>query len=181
MFENFFSFIQTALKLDKANAILFAYMLLRGLIIYFTSFLLIRFNKRFMGIRTPFNFILFVMLGSLSAAAITEYRPFLPILGVILALIFLNRIISAIEYHFPRFEKLFKGPIIVLVKNGEIQWNNMERTYITKRELMNELQQRLHTRDLKSIASALLTSDGQINFIRRQKKATFTQKPSKSK
>jgi len=167
--ENFFSFLRAALKLEKANAIIFAYMLLRGLIIYFTSFLVIRFNKRFMGIRTPFNFILFVMLGSLSAAAITEYAPFLPVFGVILSLILLNRIISALEFHYPWFEKVFKGPIIVLVKDGEIQWNNMEKSYITKRELLNELQERLHTRDLKIIASALLTSDGQINFIKKKK------------
>jgi len=168
MFEAISSFFYNALEIDKSNFMLFAYMLLRAFILYFSSFLLIRFNKRFMGIRTPFNFILFVMLGSISAVAITEHAPFLPVLAIIFVLIFLNRAISFIEFRSPAFERLFKGKIVELVKNGEIQWDNMRKSSITKRELLNELQSRLHTRDLADISLALLASDGEINFIKKK-------------
>jgi len=168
MFEKIISFIYAALEINKSNLILFAYMLTRALTLYFTSFLLIRFNRRFMGIRTPFNFILFVMIGSISAAAITEYAPFLPIFGIIISLIFLDRIISIIEFHIPAFERLFKGPIEVLVKDGKIQWDTMKKNSITKRELINEIQHKLHTKDLSQISSALLASDGEINFIKKE-------------
>ena len=169
MIEAIISFLREALEIDKSNIVWFSHMLLRAFILYFSSFLLIRFNKRFMGIRTPFNFVLFVMLGSISAIAITEHAPFLPVLAIIFLLIFLNRAISFIEFHSPAFERLFKGEIIELVRNGEIQWDNMKRNAITKRELLNELQSRLHTRDLTEISLALLASDGEINFIKKKK------------
>jgi len=121
-----------------------------------------------MGIRTPFNFVLFVMLGSISAVAITEHAPFLPVLAIIFLLIFLNRTISFIEFRSPTFERLFKGKIVELVRDSEIQWDNMKKNSITKRELLNELQSRLHTRDLSEISLALLASDGEINFIKRK-------------
>jgi len=168
MFEAILSFFYDALEINQSNIIRFSHMLLRAFILYVTNFLLIRFNKRFMGIRTPFNFVLFVMLGSISAVAITEHAPFLPILGIILLLILFNRTISFFEFHFPAFERLFKGEIVELIKDGEIQWNNMKKNSITKRELLNELQSRLHTRSLSEISSAFLASDGEINFIKKK-------------
>jgi len=168
MIEAIISFLLEALEIDKSNIIRFSHMLLRAFILYFSSFLLIRFNKRFMGIRTPFNFILFVMLGSISAVSITEHAPFLPVLGIIFLLIFLNRTISFLEFRYPKFERLFKGEIVELVRDGEILWKNMKKNSITKRELLNELQSRLHTRDLSNISFAFLASDGEINFIKKK-------------
>lgn len=168
MLENFFAFIKAALDLDRSNIMIFFYMSLRGFIIYFTSVILLRFNKRFAGIRTPFNFILYVMLGSISAAAIIGTIPFLPVYGVILLLMALNRTIASIVFFSPYWERLIKGPVVILVKDGKIQWKNMEKSYITERELLNELHRQLHTKDLSKVASALLASDGAINFISKK-------------
>ena len=170
MWEHFFSFVKAAFGINGDNVNMFLYMCLRGIIVYFSSVILLRFNRRFAGIRTPFNFILFVMLGSISAVAITGSMPFLPVYGIILLLMLVNRIVASIVFYSPFVERLIKGPVVRLVNDGEIQWDNMVRSYVTKRELLNELHNQLHTMDLSIISSASLTSDGAINFIIKKSK-----------
>jgi len=165
MFEALLSFFKAALGLDKSNWVIFGHMCLRGFIVYFTSVIVLRFNRRFAGIRTPFNFILYVMLGSISAFAITGTVSFLPVYGIILLLMALNRTIASIVFYSSWFEQLIKGPVVVLVKDGKIQWKSMRRCYVTERELLNELHNQLHIKDLTKVYSATLTADGSMNFV----------------
>ena len=169
MQEGFFHFIKAALGLEPNSFTLFLHMCLRGLVIYFSSILLVRFNRRFTGIRTPFNFILFIMLGSISAGIVTGDVPFLPVYSVVIFLFFLNRIVAGISFFFPPIERLLKGTVVVLVKDGEIQWENMKNHLITKRDLFTELHEQMHTNDLSSIDLVLLATDGEIQFVKRKK------------
>lgn len=143
------------------------YMIIRGTIIYILGVIVTRFNKRIIGIHTPFNLILFIMLGSIFASAIIKTTMFLSIVGVFLFLTVLNATITALAFHFPLIEQFIKGSPAILVKNSQIQWPAMRENFITKRELINELQTQLHTSDLKTIVRATLESDGSINFVEK--------------
>jgi len=160
----------SVLDITQSNLILFGKMATRGLVIYFSSIVLLRINKRFTGIRTPFNFILFVMLGSISANAIVGKIPFLPVFGVIVFLILLNRIIAIFVFFFPPLERFIKGPTVLLAKRDDIQWINMKKNYITKNDLFTELRKQLHTDDISSVDFTTLATDGEIHFIKREKK-----------
>ena len=140
-------------------------MCVRAFIIYTASILFVRFNRKFMGIRTPYNFLLSVMIGSASARAITEGSNFLPILGTLFFLILLNMLLSALGYFFPTFEKFFIGSSVILLKNDKIMWKNMRRHYITKKDLQNALERQLHTDNFTTIKTAFLAGDGTINFV----------------
>lgn len=179
MEEGFLHFIKEAFGLNSKTFVLFLQMGLRGLIIYISSILFVRFNRRFTGIRTPFNFILFIMLGSISAAAVLGEVPFVPVFSVIVFLILLNRIVAVVSFFFPPFERLMKGSVVVLAKGGEIQWQNMKNHLITKRDLFTELHDQLHTDDLSSIDFVVLATDGEIHFI--EKKGAFLQKKAPAK
>ena len=141
-------------------------MCLRGLIIYIFGILLIRFNKKFIVIRTPLNFIIIIMLGSIAASAITTNTLLIPILCTVMFLVFINKFSSMLEFYFPSIERLFKGSSILLVQHGKINWEMMKKNYITKEELLNELQSQLHTNNLADIQSAILTSE-RIHFIKK--------------
>jgi len=143
-------------------------MIIRGCIIYFVGMTLARFNKKLMGVRTPFNFILFVMLGSIFAQAVVDGNMFLPILGTLVALSFLNGLMTMLAYYFPSVEAFVKGKPSILVKDGEIQWGKMKKYLITEQELFNELHAQLHTQNLKTVSFAFLASDGTINFIKKE-------------
>lgn len=162
--------ITTAFGLDTPFVIPFISMCMRGMIIYFFGITLARFNKKLMGLRTPFNFILFIMLGSTFANAIINADFFLPILCTIAFLILLNGIITVLAFYVPSIETLVKGTPSLLIKNGKIQWDAMKQNYITERELKTELGTQLHTTSFAHIALAFLASDGTINFIEKDKK-----------
>lgn len=143
----------------------FIYMTIRGVIVYFFGIYLARFNKKLVGIRTPFNFILFIMLGSIFANAIVEETAFLPIMCSIVLLTLLNGLMTMLAYYLPSVELFLKGSSSELVKEGEIQWKAMRKNFITRHELINELHTQLHTDKLQDVKSAELASDGTINFI----------------
>jgi len=168
MFGELLKFIDQAIGYDPSWVIKFSHMIVRALIIYSFGVTLARFNKKLLGLRTPFNFILFVMIGSVSANAIATRELFLPTLGTLLFLTTLNGFITMLSFYFPAIERFVKGSDRVLVKEGKIQWNAMKSDLITERELMNELRTKLSTADLNEVRSAVLASDGSINFVRKK-------------
>jgi len=157
--------VRHAIGIDTFTAGPFLYMTIRGIIVYFVGISLARFNKKLMGIRTPFNFILFIMLGSIFATAIVDGTLFLPIICATLLLFLLNGLMTMLAYYIPGVERFMKGHSSELVKEGEIQWRAMRRNFITRNELLNELHTQLHTNNLEAVKSAVLASDGTINFI----------------
>lgn len=165
MFSPFFKIIQEAIGLDHFAFTAMLYMIIRGIIAYLFGITLARSNKTLFGIRTPFNLILLIMLGSIFANAILNVNAFLPTLGTILVLVLLNGLITALSFCFPLVEKFIKSTPSILVKHGEIQWKTMKQELITERELITELHAQLHTQDLSKIDLAILASDGTIHFI----------------
>lgn len=61
-------------------------MIIRGLILYASTIFFIKSNKKFLGMRSTTNFILFIMLGSICATAITGDAPFISVLLTIIIL-----------------------------------------------------------------------------------------------
>ncbi len=140
------------------------YMIIRAAIVYILGVLLARFHKKLVGVRNPLNFIVFVMLGSMLATGVIMPEFFLPVVATLFFLLLMNVSVTMLAFYIPPLELLLKGPPVELVKNGKILWEQMERNYITKNELLNELQTQLQTRDLSMIKRAILASDGTINF-----------------
>jgi len=168
MYTLFFQFVSQAVGLDIFSATVLMHILIRSLIIYFFGVTIAHFNKKLIGIRTPFNFILFIMLGSIFANAIVDKNVFLVTIAATLFLILLNGLMTILSFYIPFIESFVKGKDIVLVKNGTIQWHAMKKNFITERELLKELHTKLHTNSLKRISSAVLESDGTINFIQQK-------------
>ncbi|MFH1254751.1 MAG: YetF domain-containing protein [bacterium] len=171
MATQFFKIIQEAIGLNTFSFTALFYMIIRGIIAYLVGITLARFNKKLFGIRTPFNFVLLIMLGSIFANAILNANTFLPTLGTIVFLILFNGLITALAFYFPLVESFIKSSPSILVKNGEIQWKSMKKEFITERELLTELHAQLHTHELNTIETAILASDGTIHFIQKNHSA----------
>lgn len=162
---NFIEIIKNALEIDSFDYMQLLYMCIRATIIYFIGMTIARSNKKIIGIRTPFNFMLFVMLGSIFANAVINGEFFLSIVGTILFLIGLNFIMKILSFRYRWVETFVKGSPVELVKNGVIHWDQMNTHLITERELLNELASQSHHYNIQNIKSAILDSDGSINFI----------------
>lgn len=165
MFIKLWNIIDKAICLNGCSHIIILPMLIRCFIVFIFGITLARFNKKLMGIRTPFNFTLFVMLGSLFANAIIDERVFIPTLTAILFFVALNGLLTILAFYFASVETFIKGISSILVKDGVINWHAMRKNFITEQELINELQRQLHTTSLKNVQYAELASDGSINFV----------------
>ena len=148
----------------------FFQMVMRSVIIYVVALIMVRFNRKIMGLRNPFNFLVFIMLGSLSVAGITLEGIFLPVLGLIIFLFIFNASVAYTISHVPALENFVAGPSVVLVKNGHVKWAKLKDYYITRTELRNELKEQLQTNDFSIIETAYLASDGTINFVTKKNK-----------
>jgi len=85
-----------------------------------------------------------------------------------LLLVLLNGLTTILSFYFPTVELFVKGSPLIIVKDGAIQRKAMKKNFITERELFNELQSQLHTKDLTTVESAILLTDGTINFIKKK-------------
>lgn len=160
--------LKNALEIPSFDYMQLIYMIIRGIIVYFIGIFIARHNKKLIGIRTPFNFILFITLGSVFANAIIDSKVFLSIIGSMLFIIFFNAFIKKLAFHFNWIEHFVKGPSVELIKNGKINWDSMRTYSITERELLNELASQTHTYDISKVEMAILASDGSLNFILKQ-------------
>lgn len=137
----------------------------RLIFVYLIGLLLTRVNRRFIGLRTSFNFILFILLGSTFAAAITGNAPFFETITAVVMMMLINWCLSVFVYHFPAFERLVKGKRHVLIENGDIHWETLRRNYISYSELTDAIHEKGNTTNIKKVKHAFFEHNGTISVI----------------
>jgi uncharacterized membrane protein YcaP (DUF421 family) len=162
--QQIYDFIDSLLGLNEEE-LTFIHMSMRGIVVYFFGMLLLQINRQIIDTRSPFNFILFIMLGTILATAITGHTPFFSVIGMTFVLTIVNWILLRIAFHIPWLEKLLKGSPIELVIDGTIQWDKMKRHAITERDLLYVLRTTAGSRDIEKIEKAFLESSGVISII----------------
>ena len=164
MFTEIYKILDNLLGLN-IKMLLLSHLVMRGLVVFFLALLVIKINPRFIGMRTQFNFILLIMLGSILATAITGNAPFFPVLGMVGLLLLINWLLIKLSFYFPQFEEFFKGKSLILIKNGECQWHIMQRCGISHNDLLMQLRLKLGLNDLHYIQEAFIENNGDISFI----------------
>jgi uncharacterized membrane protein YcaP (DUF421 family) len=138
---------------------------LRAVVVYAATVVIVRFGKkRFMGRATAVDVILGIMLGATASRAITGNAPFLPALAGAVVLVLMHWLLSAIAQRFPGFGWMVKGRSVVLVRNGEIDWEMMRRTHMSEHDLWQGLRNQ-GVSDLKRVAEARLERNGELSVI----------------
>ena len=140
-------------------------MISRGLFIYVYGILLVRIHKRFFGLKTSYDILLRVTIGSIFANIIIGRAPFFCSIAVTFILVGCNWVAAILAYRSHTVEKFIKGSHYLLVENGNIIWKNMHRFYITKDELLETARITAHTVDLAQIEKAYLENHGAITII----------------
>lgn len=169
MFERILDFINWALGTGQCEFNFF-HMSVRGLVVYFFGFIVMRLDKQIMGIRTPFNLVLNVILGAILANAITFHEiDFFAVMGMATVLVLVNKATIHFAYYFRSLEKFVKGSPILLVENGKIKWEVMRHNAITEEDLLSAMRQDAGLHDISKIDKAFLENGGFISFILKEK------------
>jgi uncharacterized membrane protein YcaP (DUF421 family) len=150
----------------ESKDINFWQMSLRAVIVFILAIMMLRIgHKRFMGRNTALDVMLGIVFGSLVSRAITGNAPFFPALAASLTLVLMHWILSFIAFHWSPFGNAVKGKKNLLIKDGEIQWEEMKSSHITEDDLSEALRNKGEEPDFKQVKSAHLERNGDISLI----------------
>lgn len=143
---------------------------LRGIIVYFFLILLLRLTgKRQIGQMAPFDLVLLLVLSNAVQNAMNGGDNSI-IGGAISAvsLVGTNWIVGLLTYKSKRLEALVEGRPEVLIHNGKLFEEALQKTKITHHELMTALRE-AGCATVEEVRGALLETDGSISVIPRSK------------
>lgn len=141
----------------------------RALIIYVIALTLVRLGAtRFMGKNTALDMILGFVLGSVLSRAITGNAPFLPAIVAGAVLVALHTLFAIVSFHWRTFGRMVKGYEHVLVKDGQVLWDNMRKSHIAVHDLEHALYTNGKVTDPKDVRIARLERNGEISVITRE-------------
>jgi uncharacterized membrane protein YcaP (DUF421 family) len=138
----------------------------RALVMFLIALLFIRLNgKRAFAKKSPFDNVIVIMLGAVLARGVVGASPFFSTVAAAGIMMIIHRILAWSSVKNKLANKLLKGEIIPLYKDGKILWRNMERTTISKSDLMQSLRLETQKTTFDEIEMAYLEDNGRISFI----------------
>ncbi len=153
----------------KPNELTLAHVSVRSLVIFIVGIALVRIgDRRSLSEKTAFDAIFIVLIGSMLSRAINGTGPFFMTIasGVALMLIHRGCAFGACKWH--SFGKLLKGQAITVVRNGEVDWRELNRALVSKHDFEEDLRLDGKTDDVGTIQLARLERSGDISFIKKK-------------
>jgi uncharacterized membrane protein YcaP (DUF421 family) len=142
-------------------------MALRAILIYAFPVLLVRIaSKRFLSQATAFDVIVAIMLGSILSRAINGSAPFIPTVLAGGAVVGLHWLLATLAVRTSFFGALVKGEPRLLIKDGQVQQEQMRAA----NDLDEALRLQSHQTDPSKIKRAFLERNGSISVIPFEKR-----------
>jgi uncharacterized membrane protein YcaP (DUF421 family) len=143
----------------------------RPLIVYALLVVAFRFfGKRFLGSRTPFDFIILLVIANVLQNAMIGPDNSLPggLIGAA-TLLFADLLSDELRFRFPWFKRLVEGYPTVLVQDGKPQKANLKRELLTLDDLRRALAKENIDMDaeLPRLQRVVIESDGTITVHRQ--------------
>lgn len=143
-------------------------MTLRAILVYPLALAMVRLgDKRFLGELAALDFLLAIVIGSIVSRAISGSAPFLPCMAAAFSLVLLHRGLAMAGFHSESIGHLVKGRPRQLVRNGEIQWDQMRKASIGEQDLLGATRRAAGLGTIAQVEEAFLERSGQISVIPR--------------
>jgi len=163
IFEMISSLFGFGLDSDELNP---GQILARSLAIYIVTLIFVKLgSRRLFGKASLFDAIVAIMLGSIMSRGAIGASPLLQTITAAGALIATHWILASIALRFSKFGPLIKGDPVLLIKDGEIQKDEMKRSHISRHDLEEALRLAVNHEDPKKVKSAYLERNGKISVI----------------
>jgi uncharacterized membrane protein YcaP (DUF421 family) len=126
-------------------------------------------DRRSLSEKTAFDALFIVLLGAVLARAINGSAAFFTSIAAGIVLVLIHRICAFVACRSHVFGKLIKGRDIVLVRDGQVDWDAMKRNLVSRHDLEEDLRLDAKTEDISTVHAARLERSGDISFIKREK------------
>ncbi len=140
----------------------------RAFVMFFITLLLIRLaGMRSIGMKSAFDTIIVIILGSILSRAVVGVSPFFPtvIAGAVIAIVHKAIAIIAIRNRF--VERLVKGEKNILFHHNHFIEKNMRRSCISVDDVEQELRLSVHENTIENIQEIFMERTGEISVIKK--------------
>jgi len=143
-------------------------MAARAFVMFFIALLLIRIaGMRIFGIKTAFDNILVIMLGAILSRGVVGASPFLSTITAAAAMILVHKILAWLAMKHEWVGKIVKGYRRSLYHNGEIREENLEKTSISKDDLMEGVRLEINKNSLDDVDQIYIEKTGEISVVKK--------------
>lgn len=146
-----------------------AELVVRGTVMYWFLFLLLRFVlRRDIGSIGIADVLLLVVIADAAQNAMAGgYESITDGMILVATIAGWNWLLDRVAYHAPAVRRMLEAKPLPLVRDGTLMRRNLRKEYITTDELMAKLRQHGIDR-LEDVKAATMESDGEISVIRRE-------------
>ena len=139
---------------------------IRSLVITLYALFLFRATSaRLFGEHSTFDFIILIILGAILGEAIVNNIPLLPSMISCAIIVIIHRILAFLSYKSHHVGKYIKGEKIVIIKDGQYQWDRLHCCRLTENDILQSLRTQHGTNDIGNIDKAILERNGEISFL----------------
>lgn len=144
-------------------------MVIRAIIIFFIALVYIRIaGMRTFGKKTIFDQVTVLMMGAILGRAVVTNQPFFSTLIATLVLMLLHRFTAWITFRSHKAGLVLKGSAVLLVKNGELQKENMSKTHITVEDIRESLRLEGHLPEIDKVKECHLERSGNLSIVMKE-------------
>ncbi|STX28349.1 Protein of uncharacterised function (DUF421) [Legionella beliardensis] len=144
---------------------------IRSLVITLYALFLFRATSaRLFGEHSTFDFIISIILGAILGEAIVNNIPLLPSMIACAIIVIVHRILAFLSYKSHYVGKYIKGEKIVIIKDGQYQWDKLHCCRITENDILQSLRAQHSTDDMSNVDRAILERNGEISFLFKEAK-----------
>jgi uncharacterized membrane protein YcaP (DUF421 family) len=143
-------------------------MVVRGTVMYLFLFTVFRFlMRRDIGALNVADILLLVIVADAAQNALAgEAKSIGDGLVLVSTILAWNALLDWIGYRWRRADRVLEGQQLVLVRNGEIEYDTLDKERMTERELMAKLREH-GVAKLAEVKRAYLESGGNVTVIKR--------------
>ena len=142
----------------------------RAFVIFFITLFLIRLaGMRSIGMKSAFDAIIVIILGSVLSRAVVGVSPFFPtvIAGAVIALV--HKIIALITVRNDFIGRIVKGEKTILFHNNVFIEKNMTSCCISYKDLKEEIRLSINENNTENVKEIFMERTGEISVIKKEK------------
>ncbi len=145
-------------------------MAVRATVVFFVALVLIRISgRRSFGQRSPFDYVVAILLGATLSRVIVGASPAIPTFVASLAIVLIHRALAWACVRSRRLEKLVVGIEREVYRNGKFNDEQMSAALITKSDVLETVRQESGCTTLDHVQAVVLERNGGVSLIRKQK------------
>jgi len=146
-------------------------LMLRGTLIYWLIFVLLRISgRRDMGSLGPADMLLLVLIADAAQNGMAgQYNSVSDGAVLIFTLVFWSAASNRIAFLFPVTRHFLEPNRVVLIKDGQFQLRGMRREYVSKEELLEQLRLQ-GIDDISKVRRAYMEASGNVSILKHNTK-----------